>query len=341
MITWTGAAAVAVAFGFGRYGYGLFLPEIRAAYGLDLAEAGMLAGAAYGAYVLAVLAAGLVAARLGPRIPVVLGIGAGVTGVAIVAAAHHPAMLAVGIALAGTSAGWVWAPYSDVVEAGVPEHGRQRALAVVSTGTCLGLVAAAPLALVAGENGWRLAWAAFALTGLAVTVVAALVLPRAKATTIRFRDVPTKGIAKLLAFGAVFSALGAVYFTYVVDLARAAGLPFEYGPLVYVVIGLVGLVAVATGGLSRAIGVDRLAVLAVAAMSGAGALLVVGRDSLGAVLASATVFGAAYMISAALLAIMAARVSPRRPSASLTAGMLVGAATATVAPPLVGMLPLA
>lgn len=57
------------------------------------------------------------------------------------ASAPGPVLLAVVITIAGTSAGGTWGPLSDAVDDQVPSSGGRRALALVNTGSPVGLVA--------------------------------------------------------------------------------------------------------------------------------------------------------------------------------------------------------
>src|SRR5215213_3153679 len=73
--------------GFARFGLTLILPDMRVALGMSYGDLGVIAGVAFGAYLLSAGPAGALAARRGPR-PVVsislalCGLGMGLTGLA-------------------------------------------------------------------------------------------------------------------------------------------------------------------------------------------------------------------------------------------------------------------
>ena len=140
-----GFCATAVSFGPARNGYGLFLPEIREDFGLSTGMLGVIASGLYAGYLAALVAVGLLAARTGPRLPVGIGLLSAAGGSTLVALAPNATVLAAGVVLAGTSAGWSWAPYNDAVERTVPGSSRDRVLSVVSTGTTFGITAGAPV----------------------------------------------------------------------------------------------------------------------------------------------------------------------------------------------------
>ncbi len=81
-LTTAGLLAIAVAFGFARYGYGLFVPEFRGAFGLSTEALGFIAAGAYASYLAALLVTGALVARVGLRLPVVTG-GLSVAGMSM------------------------------------------------------------------------------------------------------------------------------------------------------------------------------------------------------------------------------------------------------------------
>src|SRR5215210_7495173 len=171
-----GVGVVAVTYGLGRYGYGLLLPDIRAAFDLSSGALGAIAAGAYAAYLVAVAAAGALSARFGPRVVVAAGGGLAIAGMALVAGASGPGMLAAGIFVAGGSGGLVFPPFGDVVAEHLPPRRRSRAMAAISSGTGWGVLVAAPVALLAG-GAWRAAWLAFVALAVLATLWAAWALP--------------------------------------------------------------------------------------------------------------------------------------------------------------------
>ncbi|MFE0130913.1 MFS transporter, partial [Streptomyces sp. NPDC059037] len=190
-VSLAGMAAVGVTFGFARYGYGLFLPEFRRAFDLPLSLVGLIASASYVGYIAALLLVGALVTRLGPRPLVVAGGLSAAGGMALVACADGPITLTAGLVLAGTSPGWVWAPYSDAVDRTLPPDRRERAMGAIATGTAFAVALAGPLTLAAQGGRWRHAWLAFAAAALLATLANARVLPgggRARPTEDRTDD---------------------------------------------------------------------------------------------------------------------------------------------------------
>lgn len=106
-----GVSIVAVTYGFSRYVFGLFIPEIKADFGLSTEWMGVIANTSYLGFLIAMMVSSLMASTLGPRRTVVLGGCVAVVGLTILAFAHHPWMLALGVIIAGMSPGFSYPPY--------------------------------------------------------------------------------------------------------------------------------------------------------------------------------------------------------------------------------------
>jgi predicted MFS family arabinose efflux permease len=117
---------------------------------------------------------------------VIAGALATSAGFAAVALAGAPWLLALGIGLAGASAGLCWSPFNDAAARVVPADVRATALSVVSTGSTIGVVAAAGIAFAVTEGvlDWRGAWAGFAAGGLVLATIAWTGLPPASSSAV-------------------------------------------------------------------------------------------------------------------------------------------------------------
>lgn len=241
-----GAAVMAVAFGMARYVYGLTLPDIRA--DLDVPELllGLIASGTFIGFLLSLILSTPLTIWKGPRAPTTLGSVCGAAGCTLVAAAPSPSLLAAGALVAGSAAGWVWAPYSDIVAAVAPERDRPRLLAWITTGACAGLILVGPLALASTSwASWRWTWASIAVASAAAAVLNIRWVPRIPPTPRahrgRQRVVLTRGMLRAGAFAAVLFIAATAYFTYATDAARRGGLGAVAGPAIFVLAGATGL----------------------------------------------------------------------------------------------------
>ncbi len=335
-----GAAVVGVAFGMARYAYGLTLPGIRQDLGLSEPVLGLVASATFSGYLAGLLLAGPLAARRGSRAPTTVGGLCGALGAVIVTFAHSPWILALGAILAGSAGGWVWAPYSEIVTRIVARQQQPRALAIITTGTGGGLVVLGGFSAVAVLGSWRLVWAGVALAAVTAAVVNLRLVPR---TSPHARVSGQRGALSLaralrvpVCYSVVYFGVIIIYFTYAADVLDGGTLPAAAVPALYAVVGISGLVAVATGAMSKRAGSMRVAALCLVAVGVALALLGLASDSLAATAVSACIFGIGYMTGSAVLAIWTAELVPDRAGAAFTGCLIVGAISSVAAPALAG-----
>lgn len=337
-----GASVVGVAFGMGRYAYGMTLPDVRAEFGLSELLLGLIASGTFAGYLIGLISVPRLSARRGPRAPTTVGGVCGVVGAATVALAPSPTVLTAGAVLTGSAAGWVWAPYSDIVTRMAPRRHQPTLLAVITTGTSLGLVALAALGLLAALASWRLTWAGIALSAATAAVVNLRAVPRLEAR-LSEREGPRRSVWRRamiapLTYAVLYFAAITIYFTYASEAARGGVLTSAAAPVLFAVIGVGGLVALRTGRMTRALGASAVGVGSVLVVSLALTLLGFGRSSLMLTLSSAVLLGMGYMVGSSVLAIWTAQVVPDRPGEGFTAALAVGAVTSIAAPAVMGAL---
>lgn len=344
-LTVAGAAVVGVAFGMGRFAFGLTLPALRgdsalSASGLDDAVLGLIASGSFAGYLAGLLLAPLLTRRLGPRAPTTVGGTCGLLGGTLVALAPSVGVLAVGTVISGSAAGWVWAAYSDLATAVVEPSPRPRVLAVISTGTSAGLVVVGLVGLVAtGVPGWRLVWAAIGFASALAGLLNLRWTPRVpRPRPSRAGGVVLRGLLAPTVYSIAYHVGTTTFFTWAADMLRRAGLAAGYAPALYVLIGVVGLVALVTGGASARFGT--VPVAAACLLSVAAALVVLGTGAASPLVAmgAAVVFAPGYMAGAAVIAVWTAALAPARPGEALTVVVAVGALSAVVAPAVIGVL---
>ena len=337
-----GATVVGVAFGMARYAYGLTLPDVRAEFELSELLLGLIASGTFAGYLVGLVSVPRLSARRGPRAPTTVGGVCGVVGAATVAIAPSPWLLGAGAVLAGSAAGWVWAPYSDIVTEVAPRRHQPTLLAVITTGTSLGLVTLAALGLLGAFTSWRLTWAGIALGSAIATVVNLRAVPRVDSpsgdTDASRRSPWRRAMLPPLVYAVLYFAATTVYFTYASEAARSGGLAASAAPLVFALIGVGGVVAVRTGRMARTLGTPLVGLASVVVVGGALVLLALGRSSLAVTLTSAVLFGAGFMVGSSLLAIWTAQVAPARPGDSFTIALVVGAVTSIATPAASGAL---
>ena len=335
-----GAAVVGVAFGMARYAYGLTLPGIRQELGLSELVLGFVASATFAGYLAGLLLAGPLAARLGSRAPTTVGGVCGALGAVIVTLSPSPSLLALGVVLAGSAGGWVWAPYSDIVTRLVPLRQQPKALAVITTGTSGGLLLLGGLAVLAALGSWRMVWAGVALAAVAAAAVNLCLVPRTKPVPRpegrRDAAILARALRVPAAYSVVFFAVVVIYFTYAADVLSRRDFPAAAIPVLYAGIGLSGVVGVVAGGVAQRVGSLRVAALCLMTVGAALALLGLAGDSLATIVASTCIFGVGYMTGSAVLAVWTAELVPGRAGAGFTGCLVVGAFSSIAAPAIAG-----
>ncbi len=327
-----GFFAIAVAFGPARSGFGLFLPDFRQEFGLSTEVSGVIAGGSYGGYLVALSLVGLLSARFGPRLFLTIGGLSATIGTFLVAIAPNVPLLATGLVLAASYAGWSWSPYNGAVEQEVPSPLRGRVLSAISTGTTFGLAVAGFIALAAAVWGlpWRAAWLGFAAAALVVTVWNAKVLPAGAQGPGSYA--PSRGAGpgwllrsgSAILFGVAFSfgVVSGFYYSFAVDLISRSGiLPSEAGPVFYIALGIAGFIGLLTGDAIDRFGLRSTLAVCFVSIGIVGLLLGSAPASWAAVGVSAAFLGAGVMCTSALLSVWSSLLFPEQPSTGFSAAL--------------------
>ncbi|OHV07542.1 hypothetical protein BH688_15070 [Kushneria phosphatilytica] len=346
-----GALATAVSFGPARIGFGLFLPQFRETFELTTRQSGFIASSAFGGFLIALVLAGYLSARFGPRLPVVLGSLAALAGMSIVALAGNTLMLAIGIVLAATSAGCCWSPFNNAAERGIADDRKNRALSIISTGTTGGIAGAGLLALgVAWFNQeWRLAWWLFALLALLSSLGNFRALARLPDTpnnepvrlTTQLRRLCQLRALPLYAIALSFGISSGIYLSFTVDhVMRAGGLPGLAaelsGPIMYIAMGIGGVAGLATAEIHSRIGMTALVrtlfVLSAISLLAAG----LAPTSWPLLILSALLQGSCIMTLSAIFSFWSDRLFPELAAVSFTAVLVIYALGNIIGPAAAG-----
>ena len=321
-----GFAATAISFGPARMGFGLFVPEFKSVFSMSQSMVGLVSSIGFAGFFVGLLIAQFFLNRRGPEFPVLSGLAAATTGLAIVALAPNVPVLATGVFVAASSAGLAWTPFNDAVHRKVREVDRATALSEISTGTSLGIAAAGAVAaamVLIGFN-WRVCWAIFAgASALALVGNWAALRQVEKAR----RDGPAPSWRALMRRADHFAQEG------------VPGLPKGAAPaLVFIAYGVFGLAGLLTGRVRNMTGLTWLlrGLLAVAAGSLALAALLAGSWT--GLVTSAGLQGINVMMTSAVLAFWSERLFPSLASTSFTVTVLFMAAGSVLGPGLAGLV---
>jgi predicted MFS family arabinose efflux permease len=330
----SGVAVIAVTYGLARYGYGLYLPQFRAEFGLSAGVAGVIAAGGYVGYCGAAVVGSLLVGTGSARRALWVAGGTAALGSLLVAAAWDGASLAAGALIAGSGAGAATPALVAAVAGTVRSAEQSRAQGLVNGGTGAGVVLGGLLVLSI-PGGWRWSWVGFAVVALVATACADRTarwgadLPVSSGSRVRVAPLGRPLVAAVLA-GAGCAAV----WTFARDLLTADGglAPATTG-LLWCLLGAAGLLGGLSGVLVRRAGLHAAWGSAVVVAAAGTALLGVLPGSVVLAAFALVCFGSAFVaLSGVLLAWGADRIPAAAPAAAavLFIGLTVGQALGSV-----------
>lgn len=335
-----GVALIATCYGLARFAYGLFSPTLADEFSLSAGLAGLIGAGSYVGYCAAIGLSTVLTVRWGPRpVAILAGIVATV-GITVVAVAPAPAVLAIGVLVAGCSTGIASPPLAAAVAQWVREGVRDTAQTVVNAGTGVGVLVSGPVALLLMDH-WRLAWAMFAVVAAGVTLWVAVGVPAgardARAVAGQSAGIRAEGTLGLVLASLVMGLSSVAVWTFGQELV-GAGSPVSWAaPVSWTVIGAAGIAGAFAGpGVAR-LGI-KLSWTVLMVLMGAGtAGLAIGAGAPLAALAAAAVFGSAYIALTGVLLVWATRTYSTRPALGVGLAFFTIAVGQAVGAPLVGL----
>lgn len=345
-----GFAATAIGFGLGRMGFGLFVPEFRAAFSMSTTAVGFVSSLGFFGFFIGLLIAQALLDRRGPRAPVLAGLAAATIGMGVVALAPNLTVLAGGVFIAASSAGLAWSPFNNAVHRLVRVENRPAALSMISTGTGIGVALAglAALAMVFEGISWRYCWAFFAAASalaLAGNWVAFRGDDAGETGTeqSRWRALAQSAARPLVVVGFAYGAVSAIYISFAADhmvtAGRVPGLNVQATPaLVFICYGLLGLAGLLTGRVRDLIGLPMLLRILMLAGGLSLVLVVLMPGTWTGLILSAGLQGVHVMMTSAVLAFWSERLFPTLPSRSFTIALLAAALGSVLGPALAGVV---
>lgn len=332
-----GTALIAGTYGLVRLAYGLFLPDVQDSLGLTSAQAGWVSSGASVVYCLGALV-GLVADRW-PRLLVLAALGTAAAGAAGMALAPEAGTFVPAAIVGSAGAGLASPGLVGLVARNVAERSRDRAQAVVNSGTGPGLVAAGALALVLLPS-WR---PGFAIGAIATVVAGGLVLALDRSRSAgREVDEPPGWSWRALtdlripAVGALLlGAASAAVWTYGPVHLRAEGIGPTWTTLAWMAVGAGGTATVVTAGVQARLRPTRAWSLTVTGVALTVAALAPAAGQHAVAILAFLLFGWAFVAATSALIAWSAQAVPDRAAAgtaalfiALTLGQAGGSALA-------------
>jgi MFS family permease len=168
------------ALGLARFGYTSILPAMQEAMKLSNTQTGVLQSWNLVGYLVTVVAAGLLAARFGPRVVIAVALLVVAAGMGLTGLIPTFGVACVGRFLAGVGGAGSNVPAMALVSAWFGARRRGLAAGAGVAGSSLGLMVTGPLVPAilerSGEEGWRVSWGVLGGLTLLVFVAAAVFL---------------------------------------------------------------------------------------------------------------------------------------------------------------------
>ncbi|WP_349294770.1 MFS transporter (plasmid) [Thioclava sp. 'Guangxiensis'] len=335
----TGFGLIAICYGFARFAFGLFLPQIDGELGLGPSLSGIISGGSFASYCIAIIASAVLTERIGARAVAVGAAIVAAVGMAGIALAPSPLILAIAVVVAGSSTGLASPPMAAAVAAAVRKSRQDLTNTVINAGTSVGVASSGPIALaIAGQ--WRLAFGAFAAVAVVLAVAAAVSLPASRGEKGAGGLPPLNSpVLRLISASFLMGAASTALWSFGGQIVSHQ---LGWGPtgtgVLWTCIGAGGIAGAWAGTLVGRFGLDPVHWTFLGLMSTS--ILAVGSGVATPALAltGGLLFGAAYVMLTGVYLIWGTHALPARPATGLMIGFLTIAVGQTVGAPLFGLL---
>ncbi|MEB4673928.1 MFS transporter [Enterobacteriaceae bacterium G50] len=334
----TGFSLIAVTYGMARFSWGLMMPEVAKEVPFSPQIAGILAACSYLAYCLAIVCTPSLVSRFGPRMPAMTAALAAAVGLILLALAHSPLMLAVGLFIAGTSAGLSSPALAEAVSQRISAYHQPQVNTVINAGTGAGIIVSVPI-LLTMTGGWRMACMAFAVLAALCLILIYRHIPaglrlRAHQPSLSLRQVFSPSMRRLAAIALISGAASAAWWSFGPDiLHHHLSVNERLRSLLWLISGAAGILAVLTGLLARYLSWTLIYRLSQLCMALPLLLMAFSQSYSGWLIPAVAMCGAGYVTLSGVLLVYAAENLRQAPAAGvsvaffmLAAGQVVGSA---------------
>ncbi|MCK5932773.1 MAG: MFS transporter [Fulvimarina manganoxydans] len=334
-----GFGLIAVCYGFARFAFGLFLPQIDSDLGLGPSLSGIISGGSFAGYCIAIVASAVLTERIGARAVAVGAAIVAAAGMAGIALAPSPLILAIAVVVAGSSTGLASPPMAAAVAAAVRKSRQDLTNTVINAGTSAGVALSGPIALaIAGQ--WRLAFGAFATVAVVLALAAAVSLPASRGEQNAGGLPPMNGpVVRLISASFLMGAASTALWSFGGQLVSQQ---LGWGPtgtgILWTCIGAGGIAGAWAGTLVGRFGLDPVHWTFLGLMSAS--IIAVGSGIAAPALAliGGALFGAAYVMLTGVYLVWGTHALPDRPATGLMIGFLTIAVGQTAGAPLFGFM---
>lgn len=332
-----GFSLIAVTYGMARFSWGVMMPEAVGDIPFSPGMAGVISACSFAAYCLAILASSLLADRFDARSLAAASACCAAAGLAVLALAGSPVMLAAGLFIAGLSPGFASPSLAAAVNRAVTAEQQPQLNTIINSGTSAGIILSVPV-LCFLPGGWRTACFAFSLFALGCLPAVIRWVPPGQNTA----SMKKPGWGETLWQRPMIKLMPIAFFS---GIASAAW--WNFGPeilrhhlnveastvnLMWLVSGGAGIAGALTGPLAARIGLQQVYRLSQLAMAAPLVLLACSHQMHGWLFPAVAFCGAGYVTLSGILLVSGVGVATSSPATgvaavffSLAAGQVAGA----------------
>ncbi|WLI75613.1 MFS transporter [Kosakonia sp. H02] len=326
----TGFSLIAVSYGLARFSWGLMLPAVSQDVPFSSRLAGMLSACSFAAYCLSVTLASLLSKRYGPRLPATVSALCAMAGLLVLAVAASPLFLAVGLFIAGLSAGLASPSLADAVSQAITAQRQTQVNTIINAGTGAGIILSVPLLLFLP---WRTACIVFAVIALLSLVPVWRYLPQETSKqTQRHESVFQRRVIRLAIIAFISGMASAAWWSFGPDvLSQHAHVTDKLISILWLVCGGAGILGALTGPVARYIGMRQVYRLSLLFMAAPLVLIAVSHAFSWWLFPAVALCGIGYITLSGVLLVGGAGATPAAPASGvgvvffmLAAGQVAG-----------------
>ncbi|WP_034913954.1 MFS transporter [Erwinia sp. 9145] len=327
----TGFSLIAVTYGMARFSWGLMLPEVAHDIPFSSRLAGVLTACSFAAYCVSIIAASLLAQRIGPRLPAIIAALCAAVGLLLLALSSSPLMLANGLFIAGLSAGLASPALADAVSLMIDIKRQPQVNTIINAGTSAGIIFSVPILLFM-PGGWRAACLLFAVIALICVIPTLRYLPAGRPARgnekVSWRaTLLQKSIARLGTTAFISGMASAAWWSFGPDVLRQhINVNDTLTSALWLVSGGAGIVGALTGPVAARTGLIQIYRLSQLCMAAPLLLLALSHHFSWWLFPAVALCGAGYVTLSGVLLVCGASATANAPAAGVATAFFMLAA---------------
>ncbi|SFB15470.1 Predicted arabinose efflux permease, MFS family [Lentibacillus halodurans] len=322
-----GLPMIAVTYGLSRFSYGLMLPYINETMNMAQSTSGVISSLSYIAYCIAIVLSMVFSNRVSSKSILVIAGLSSIMGLGIISISFNPAVLGLGIFLAGLSTGFSSPPYANIVELNVETRLQNQTNSWINSGTSVGTAFTGAVAILMTDS-WRETYFIFMVIAIFVLIANYKVLPKnqplKEKVIVGFSREEWRRATPLILASLLLGISCSAYWTFSRDfMFQIENVPLYLGEWLWVIIGIAGLLGGTAGVFVNKYGLMPAYRISVLALSTSSLLLGTFADYIIVGWLSPALFGSSYIFMTGVLIVWGISVFKSNPSFGLGIPFLI------------------